>query len=168
MSLPNIIILLVNMLQILMKRRLPRKPRELDNGNRREAAAPSSCCASFTFQSGTAKGRKRGGQNTVGRRGEGLPWAVIPRPRLPGLGILSSHEPGAGVCDLRSGTVVGWLSTAEEHLGSETGPITCFPWVEPRSRILSASLSMAAEHVIGPTRLDFHPSFGKFNTTKWD
>lgn len=110
MSLPNIIILLVNMLQILMKRRLPQKPRELGNGNRRAAVAPCSCSSS-TFQSRTAKGRETGGHNTVGRSGKALPSAGIPRPCLPGLGLLSSHEPGTGVCDPRLGTMVGWLST---------------------------------------------------------
>lgn len=40
MSLPNIIILLVNMLQILMKRRLPQKPWKLVNGNNLAAVAP--------------------------------------------------------------------------------------------------------------------------------
>lgn len=166
MSLPNIIILLVNMLQILMKRRLPQKPRELGNGNRRAAVAPCSCCSSYIFQSRTAKSRETGGQNTGGESGKALPSAVIPRPCLPGLGLLSSHEPGTGVCDLRLGTMVGWLSTCGRtpRLWDRTQHLLPLGL----ARILSASLSMAAEHVVGPTRLDFHPSFGKFNTTKWD
>lgn len=82
-SLPNIIILLVNMLQILMKRRLHEKPRKRGNGNNLPAVAPSSGLFVGSPQNRRAKGEGQVVRTVRNRGRELLLLSSLPCPYLP-------------------------------------------------------------------------------------